>query len=210
MSHRGRSDAIRRHGFTEYSRLNHAAYPVCFETSPSGLLASGIGALEFVKSASNNALVLIVEDFIHAREMYADYLTHVGFRVVEVMNGIEAVEMARKCQPDIILMDLALPKMDGWEATRRLKKSARTKHIPILALTGHALEGFEKTALAVGCDAFLRKPCLPDELLAALRKHLKLSSNGTSKARNRAVAKPKSVRTQKHRGKAGRDERAKP
>ena len=71
--------------------------------------------------------------------MYAAYLQFSGFRVAEAANGLEAIEKTRELMPDIILMDLALPKMDGWEATRRLKADERTRHIPIVALTGHAL-----------------------------------------------------------------------
>jgi two-component system cell cycle response regulator DivK len=74
--------------------------------------------------------------------------------------------------PDIILMDLALPKMDGWEATRRLKTDERTKHIPIVALTGHALAGYAEGARQAGCDAFVTKPCLPDALVAEIQRML--------------------------------------
>src|SRR6476646_7069571 len=86
-------------------------------------------------------LVLVVEDYQDAREMYAAYLQFSGFQVAEAANGIEAVQKTVELQPDIVLMDLALPQMDGWEATRRLKSDARTTHIPIVALTGHALAG---------------------------------------------------------------------
>src|SRR4029078_1815133 len=81
------------------------------------------------------------EDYQDAREMYAAYLSFSGYRVAEATNGIEAIEKTIELLPDIILMDLALPRMDGWEATRRLKLDERTKHIPIVALTGHALAG---------------------------------------------------------------------
>jgi CheY-like chemotaxis protein len=74
--------------------------------------------------------------------------------------------------PDIILMDLALPKMDGWEATRQLKSDPRTSHIPIVALTGHALAGHAERAKKAGCDAFVTKPCLPDALVAEIQKML--------------------------------------
>jgi CheY-like chemotaxis protein len=74
--------------------------------------------------------------------------------------------------PDIILMDLALPRMDGWEATRRLKTDERTRHIPIVALTGHALAGHAEGARQAGCDAFVTKPCLPDALVAEIQKML--------------------------------------
>jgi len=94
------------------------------------------------KPESGDALVLVVEDYQDAREMYSAYLQFSGYRVEEATNGMEAIEKAIELTPDIILMDLALPKVDGWEATKRLKSDPRTKHIPIVALTGHALAGF--------------------------------------------------------------------
>jgi two-component system, cell cycle response regulator DivK len=118
------------------------------------------------------ALVLVVEDYQDAREMYAAYLQFSGYRVAEATNGIEAIEKTLELLPDIILMDLALPKMDGWEATKRLKSDDRTKHIPIVALTGHALAGHAEGARQAGCDSFVTKPCLPDALVAEIRRML--------------------------------------
>jgi two-component system, cell cycle response regulator DivK len=117
-------------------------------------------------------LVLVVEDYQDAREMYAAYLQFSGFEVAEAANGIEAIEKTHELLPDIVLMDLALPRMDGWEATRRLKNDARTQHIPIVALTGHALAGHAEGAREAGCDAFVTKPCLPDALVAEIRRLL--------------------------------------
>lgn len=119
-----------------------------------------------------DALVLVVEDYQDAREMYSAYLQFSGYRVAEATNGLEAIEKALELMPDIILMDLALPKIDGWEATKRLKSDDRTKHIPIVALTGHALAGFAEGAREAGCDAFVTKPCLPDALVAEIRRML--------------------------------------
>ena len=124
------------------------------------------------KQASVDALVLVVEDYQDAREMYSAYLQFSGYRVAEATNGLEAIEKAIALMPDIILMDLALPKVDGWEATKRLKADERTKHIPIVALTGHALAGFAEGAREAGCDAFVTKPCLPDALVAEIRRML--------------------------------------
>jgi CheY-like chemotaxis protein len=117
-------------------------------------------------------LVLVVEDYQDAREMYAAYLQFSGFEVAEAGNGIEAIEKTRELLPDIVLMDLALPRMDGWEATRRLKNDERTRHIPIVALTGHALAGHAEGARDAGCDAFVTKPCLPDALVAEIKRLL--------------------------------------
>ena len=118
------------------------------------------------------ALVLVVEDYQDAREMYAAYLQFSGYRVEEATNGLEAIEKTLALMPDIILMDLALPKMDGWEATRLLKTDERTKHIPIVALTGHALAGYAEGPRQAGCDAFVTKPCLPDALVAEIQRML--------------------------------------
>jgi len=121
---------------------------------------------------SQSPLVLVVEDYQDAREMYAAYLQFSGYRVAEAANGLEALDKTRELMPDIILMDLALPKMDGWEATRRLKADDRTKHIPIVALTGHALAGHAEGARQAGCDAFVTKPCLPDALVTEIERML--------------------------------------
>jgi CheY-like chemotaxis protein len=122
--------------------------------------------------APDRPLVLVVDDFLDAREMYAEYFVFSGFRVVEASNGAEAVQMALELTPHVILMDLSMPGMDGWEATRRLKADRRTKDIPVIALTGHALTGFSESAKLAGCDAFVTKPCLPDTLVEEVRRVL--------------------------------------
>jgi two-component system cell cycle response regulator DivK len=117
-------------------------------------------------------LILVVDDYQDAREMYAEYLQFSGFRVAEARNGNEAVSQAFELKPDLILMDLSLPGMDGWEATRVLKADDRTKHIPVVALTGHALAGASEGAKKAGCDSFVTKPCLPDDLVVEVRRML--------------------------------------
>src|SRR5262249_34130893 len=117
-------------------------------------------------------LVLIVDDFQDNREMFAEFLSFSGFRVVEASNGRQALDLAFELLPDIILMDLSLPELDGWEATRRLKQDDRTKRIPVLALTGHTLAGHSQEAASAGCDVFLTKPCLPEVLIAEIRRVL--------------------------------------
>jgi len=123
-------------------------------------------------SQQTQPLILVVDDYQDAREMYAEYLQFSGFRVAEAKNGNEAVEQAFALKPDLILMDLSLPGMDGWEATRRLKADDRTRHIPIVALTGHALAGASEGAKKAGCDSFVTKPCLPDDLVVEVRRML--------------------------------------
>ena len=126
-------------------------------------------------SDQSSPLILVVDDYQDAREMYAEYLQFSGFRVAEARNGNEAVDQAFALKPDLILMDLSLPGMDGWEATRRLKADASTRHIPIVALTGHALAGASEGAKKAGCDSFVTKPCLPDDLVVEVRRMLESS-----------------------------------
>jgi two-component system cell cycle response regulator DivK len=116
--------------------------------------------------------VLLVDDYPDAREMYSEYLQFSGFDVVEATNGMEALKSAVESSPDIILMDLSLPVMDGWEATRRLKADERTASIPVVALTGHALAGISEGAKRAGCDAFVTKPCLPEDLVKEIHNVL--------------------------------------
>ena len=116
--------------------------------------------------------VLLVDDYPDAREMYSEYLKFSGFDVVEASNGVEALQRAIETSPDIILMDLSLPVMDGWEATRRLKEDPRTAGIPVVALTGHALAGMFEGAKRAGCDAFVTKPCLPEDLVKEIHNVL--------------------------------------
>ncbi|HZI15115.1 MAG TPA: response regulator [Myxococcus sp.] len=123
----------------------------------------------------NKKRVLVVDDFDDAREMYAEYLEFVGFEVDTAKNGAEAVEKAQDGEPDIILMDLSLPIMDGWEATRLIKQDARTRDIPVMALTGHVLAGNAEHAKEAGADEFVAKPCLPQDLENKIRNMLKPS-----------------------------------
>jgi len=127
--------------------------------------------------------VLLVDDYPDAREMYAEYLEFSGFEVVEAENGMEALQRAVETSPDIILMDLSLPVMDGWEATRRLKADKRTAPIPVVALTGHALAGISEGAKKAGCDAFVTKPCLPEDLVKEIRKILDAPGAANRKVR---------------------------
>ena len=117
-------------------------------------------------------LVLVVDDFDDNREMYAEYLRFKGYDVAEAANGEDAVELTQRLQPDLVCMDLSLPGVDGWEATRRIKADERTRHIPVVVVTGHALEQDNESAVAAGGDAFLTKPCLPERLAAEVERML--------------------------------------
>ena len=121
-------------------------------------------------------LVLVVDDYDDAREMYAESLLVSGFRVVQAADGLAAVECARRLGPDVILMDLSLPGLDGWEATRRLKADERTRHIPVVALTGHAMASALTAARQAGCDRFVIKPALPDVVVEEVRQAIQKRS----------------------------------
>jgi CheY-like chemotaxis protein len=136
--------------------------------------------------------VLLVDDYPDAREMYTEYLEFSGFDVVQAGNGMEALQRAADPTPDIILMDLSLPLMDAWEATRRPKADVRTASIPVVALTGHALAGISEGAKKAGCDAFVTKPCLPEDLVKEIRRILDGSSSTRKVRRSGKYAKTSS------------------
>jgi CheY-like chemotaxis protein len=117
-------------------------------------------------------LVLIVEDQTDLRQLYAQELTMSGFDVIEAENGADAISHTADRTPDVVLMDLSLPVVDGWEATRRLKADARTAHIPVVALTAHDGSGELQRATRAGCDWFVPKPCLPHDLIEEVRRVL--------------------------------------
>ncbi len=114
-------------------------------------------------------LVLVVDDFQDNREMFAEFLTLSGFRVAEAADGLEAVARALELVPDVVLMDLSLPKIDGWEAARRIRQDARGAKMRILILTGHS---GSSAAERTGCDGFILKPCLPETLVGEIRRVL--------------------------------------
>lgn len=111
-------------------------------------------------------LVLLVDDYDDSREMYAEFLEHSGFRVCQARDGGQGLSKARELRPDLILMDLSLPGMSGWEAIQRLKGDAETKSIPIIALSGHS-EAELASQRPVQWDYFLTKPCPPEDLVKA-------------------------------------------
>jgi two-component system cell cycle response regulator DivK len=117
-------------------------------------------------------LVLIVEDQSELRRLYAQQFTISGFDVIEAENGADAIAHTTSRVPDVVLMDLSLPIVDGWEATRRLKSDARTAHIPVVALTAHDGAGELQRATRAGCDWFVPKPCPPDALITEVRRVL--------------------------------------
>ena len=121
---------------------------------------------------SRRPLVLIVEDEVDLRQLYAQELAMSGFDVIQAGNGEDAIATISAREPDVVLMDLSLPIVDGWEATRRLKADGRTAHIPVVALTAHDGSGELQRATRAGCDWFVPKPCPPDALITEVRRIL--------------------------------------
>ena len=134
--------------------------------------------------------ILLVEDYDDAREMYRDYLEFSGFQVDTARDGHEALEQARRHNPDLVLMDLSLPGLDGWEATRILKKDPATSHLIVVALSAHALSAEGDRARAAGCDGFIAKPCLPHDLVDQITEYLKQQSESGTRARRARSRRP--------------------
>lgn len=117
---------------------------------------------------NHKAHVFIVDDFKDNREMYDYFLSERGFRVTLAGDGREALEKAAELQPDVIVMDLSLPGIDGWEATRQLRADEKTRHIPVLILTAYDLGD----TVPDGCQGLLTKPCLPDRMISEINRVL--------------------------------------
>ena len=116
--------------------------------------------------------ILVVEDQADNREILRDLLTFSGFEIVEATDGAQALDAITKRRPDLILMDIQLPVMDGYEATRRIKADPATKDIPIIVVTSYARSGDEAKARAAGSDDYVAKPFSPRALLTKIRKYL--------------------------------------
>ena len=116
--------------------------------------------------------ILVVEDQEDNRQILRDLLTNAGYEMLVAEDGVQALEQAEKHRPDLILMDIQLPVLDGYEATRRLKANPELKAIPIIVVTSYALSGDEEKARAAGCDAYVAKPYSPRALLAQIREYL--------------------------------------
>lgn len=116
--------------------------------------------------------ILVIEDQEDNRRIVRDLLTSAGYHLIEAVTGEEGVSMAERQRPDLILMDIQLPGLDGHEATRRIKANPALRHIPIIVVTSYALSGDEAKAREAGCDAYVAKPFSPRVLLAKIREFL--------------------------------------
>jgi DNA-binding response OmpR family regulator len=118
--------------------------------------------------------LLIVDDDRNTREGYRMYLSTKGFSVRALEGGVDALAFAKASAPDLVVLDLGLPDIDGWEVARRLKNDDETRDIPIIAFSGRSMQHEQVSALRAGCDVYLTKPCAPDRLLGAIHKLLGL------------------------------------
>ena len=116
--------------------------------------------------------ILVVEDHEENRRIIRDVLTSAGYEMIEALTGEQGVELAASERPDLILMDIQLPGIDGYETTRRIKANPALRGIPIIAVTSYALSGDDAKAMQAGCDAYVAKPFSPRELLAKIRHYL--------------------------------------
>lgn len=121
--------------------------------------------------------ILVVEDHEDTRRILRDLVTSAGYEMVEAVSGEEAVVMAGTHCPDLILMDIQLPELDGYEATRRIKADPTLRPIPIIAVTSYALSGEETKAYEAGCAAYVTKPFSPRHLLAKIQEYLPLAAS---------------------------------
>jgi two-component system cell cycle response regulator DivK len=159
--------------------------------------------------------ILVVDDSCDSREMLIEYLLFRGFEVTEARNGSEAIDVARRVHPQIILMDLSMPIMDGWQATRQLKADPLTQGITIICVTAHAFRPEQRLALAAGCDVVVAKPYDLTALANALERVMSegvaafdsdrletlpnavAESNDTQSSRNKSDKPPKAQRATK-------------
>lgn len=123
--------------------------------------------------ADSAPLVLVIDDVEDNRDVYAQFLSHEGWRVVTAADGEDGLAKATALEPNVIILDLGLPKMDGWEVAQRLKSAPATSGIAVVALTGHVTAEARQRAMTAGVDEFCTKPCLPADLVATIRRHLK-------------------------------------
>lgn len=141
--------------------------------------------------AENQVRILIVEDNSDNRTLIKDVLDALDYEVIEAVDGVEGIEMALSKNPSLILMDLSLPRKDGWEATRELKTHPSMKNVPIIALTAHAMVGDKERAMEAGCDDYISKPINLAELNEKIKKFVaQVQAQKASEATTPEAPKP--------------------
>jgi PAS domain S-box-containing protein len=145
------------------------------EVAPGGARVETLEETNIETVSFENASILIVDDVRSNRELIKEFLSSLALVLLEAENGREAVEMARQHRPDVIIMDIRMPVMDGYEATRILKADEGLKTIPVIALTASVMKGKEKAIRTIGCDGYLKKPVTRDAILAELKRFLPYS-----------------------------------
>ena len=125
-------------------------------------------------SKDGSQLILIVEDNRDSRELVVKVLKARGYRIIEAVDGEEALRKLTEERPDLVLMDISIPKIDGLEVTRRIKEQEGLRDIPIVALTAHAMKGDREKALQAGCDGYIPKPISVRELPEQVRQFMKM------------------------------------
>jgi CheY-like chemotaxis protein len=153
-------------GRLRFSPADRAAQPVALarlDFDPAGR------PMTSDPSPATPPLLLLVDDDQHGREGWAEFFRESGYRVSQASDGEEALAKVASRQPDLILVDLGIPRLDGWELTRSVKSSSSWRHIPVVVLTGLDYPDALERVTAAGCDAFVSKPCEPMRLLAVVR-----------------------------------------
>lgn len=125
-----------------------------------------------LQGSMSEKTVLLIEDDRDSRQIYGTVLRHAGYRVVEATNGGEGIVLAQRHRPDVIVMDLGLPQVDGWAATEAIRRDPATSRIPVIAVTVHVQDFYRGRAEVVGCDSFLDKPCSPTRLIGEVTRVL--------------------------------------
>jgi two-component system, cell cycle response regulator DivK len=128
----------------------------------------------------SKATILLVEDNEDNQAIYRTILEHFDYTVLDARNGQRGIEIARESHPDLILMDISIPVIDGWTAIRTLKEDEATAEIPIVALTAHALQSDREKAMQLGCDGYLAKPVEPREVIAEVGRILSPAAGPTA------------------------------
>ena len=142
-----------------------------------GTPRAGLDAVQPVRASEPDASgergrVLVVDDVEDNRDLYATYLEHCGFRADQACDGEEALAKITREPPDVVIMDLSMPNLDGWEATRLVKSNPRTRHVIVIVVTGNATDGNMAAARAAGADEVCTKPSMPRALRAHVERHL--------------------------------------